>query len=40
MTIASEDEIYKIMSMGIDKSDRAIITLILSSGLPSKFIFS
>ena len=38
MTIASEDEIYKIMSMGIDKSDRAIITLILSSGLLSKFI--
>lgn len=38
MTIASEDEIYKIMSMGVDKADRAIITLILSSGLPSKFI--
>ena len=38
MTIASEDEIYKIMSMGVDKADRAIITLILSSGLSSTFI--
>lgn len=38
MTIASVDEIYKIMSMGVDKADKAIITLILSSGLPSKFI--
>ena len=38
MTIASEDEIDKIMSMVIGKADRAIISLILSSGLPSKFI--
>ncbi|WP_405305575.1 hypothetical protein [Methanobrevibacter sp.] len=38
MTIATEEDILKIMSMGAGKNDWAIITLLLSSGLPSKFI--
>lgn len=38
MEIASIEDICKIMSMGVDKNDRVIITLLLSSGLPSKFI--
>lgn len=38
MKIATEEDILKIMSMGTGKNDLAIITLLLSSGLPSKFI--